>query len=247
MISDMHGNDVAFAAALADVDQRNCDQIVCLGDAIQGGPQPVEVVNRLRERRIPVVMGNADAWLLTGDEIVNERLSEARLVRMRAAREWSLAQLSPEDRKFIESFKPSLRVEFPGVKSLLCFHGSPASFDDLLLPDTPIERFLELLPIKEATFFSGGHTHVQFVRQIGQGFHFNPGSVGFAYRHGQDESVLKCDHFAEYGILEVNEDGLGLEFRRVPFEVEKLVSIYKTCGRPYPEESIAGYEPTAKP
>ena len=42
--------------------------MVCLGDAIQGGPQPAQVVSRLKELACPVVMGNADAWLLTGVE-----------------------------------------------------------------------------------------------------------------------------------------------------------------------------------
>jgi predicted phosphodiesterase len=161
---------------------------------------------------------------------------------MQAAREWSLSQLSQADKEYIESFQPTIRIEFPGNKALLCYHGSPKSFDDILMPDSPLQRFLELLPIKEATFFAGGHTHVQFVRQIGQGFHFNPGSAGFAYRHDQSEEAFMYDHFAEYAILEAEEDRFGLEFRRLPFDVDRLVSIYRTCGRPYPEESIAGYE-----
>lgn len=241
VISDMHGNDVAFEAVLADIDRRNCDQIVCLGDAIQGGPQPAEVVERLRARNIPVVMGNADAWLLTGKEIVAEEIPEERLLRMKAAREWSLGKLAAEDKKYIESFLATIRIEFPGQKALLCYHGSPKSFDDLLLPDSQLERFKELLPVAEATFFAGGHTHVQFVRQLGQGFHFNPGSAGFAYRHDQGEGNFRYDHFAEYAILDADEEGFGLEFRRLPFDVDRLVSIYRTSGRPYPEESIAGY------
>jgi len=40
VISDMHGNDLAFEAVEADLLQQKVDQIVCLGDAIQGGPQP---------------------------------------------------------------------------------------------------------------------------------------------------------------------------------------------------------------
>ncbi|HMS00799.1 MAG TPA: metallophosphoesterase family protein [Anaerolineales bacterium] len=39
IISDMHGNNPAFEAALADIKGQATDQIVCLGDAIQGGPQ----------------------------------------------------------------------------------------------------------------------------------------------------------------------------------------------------------------
>ena len=39
----MHGNCVALDAVLADLMQTAVDQIVCLGDAVQGGPQPAQV------------------------------------------------------------------------------------------------------------------------------------------------------------------------------------------------------------
>ena len=48
VISDMHGNDFAFEQVEADLQRQSIDQIVCLGDAIQGGPQPAQVVQRLR-------------------------------------------------------------------------------------------------------------------------------------------------------------------------------------------------------
>ena len=38
LISDIHGNDVAFAAAMADVERVGVDVVVCLGDVAQGGP-----------------------------------------------------------------------------------------------------------------------------------------------------------------------------------------------------------------
>ena len=132
VISDMHGNCVALDAVLADVQARPVDQIVCLGDAIQGGPQPAEVVARLRELGCPVVLGNADAFLLTGDD-GNEAVS----AQQRAAQDWSLAQLSEADRAFIAAFHPTVEIALPGNRRLLCFHGSPTSFHDIIFPETP--------------------------------------------------------------------------------------------------------------
>ena len=43
ILSDVHGNCVGLDAALADLPQHPADQIVCLGDMIQGGPQPAAV------------------------------------------------------------------------------------------------------------------------------------------------------------------------------------------------------------
>ena len=36
LISDQHGNDVAFAAATEDIGRLGVDDIVCLGDVAQG-------------------------------------------------------------------------------------------------------------------------------------------------------------------------------------------------------------------
>src|SRR5690348_8881982 len=100
VISDMHGNCIALDAVLADLKQRPTDQMACLGDAIQGGPQPAAVVARLRELACPVVLGNADGWLLTGQESGAEAIDAARRQRMVAIRDWSLAQLSEADKAF---------------------------------------------------------------------------------------------------------------------------------------------------
>src|SRR6476661_3126533 len=105
IISDMHGNGVAFEAVLRDLESVGCDQIVCLGDAIQGGAQPAETVARLRSLGCPVVMGNADAWLLSGVDTAEPASEE-----LRQMREWTLAQLSDDDRTFISGFVPTVEI-----------------------------------------------------------------------------------------------------------------------------------------
>ena len=90
IISDMHGNDFAFEIVEADIKKQNVDQVVCLGDAIQGGPQPAAVVQRLRALNCPVVIGNADAWLLSGEETGDEGIPPERLRKMGDIRLWSL-------------------------------------------------------------------------------------------------------------------------------------------------------------
>src|SRR6476469_2339129 len=123
IISDVHGNCVGLDAALADLQQQPADEIVCLGDMIQGGPQPAEVVARLRVLDCPVVMGNADAWLLTGQGTDAEQTSAEQL----AVGEWQLTRLVPDDRAYIERFQPTVELELGGGRILLCFHGTPRS------------------------------------------------------------------------------------------------------------------------
>src|SRR5258705_12510091 len=64
LVSDIHGNDVALAAVVAELERLGIDQVVCLGDTAQGGPQPSEVLDRLAALDWPVVLGNRDAFLL---------------------------------------------------------------------------------------------------------------------------------------------------------------------------------------
>ena len=242
IISDMHGNDLAFEAVEADIQNQKIDQIVCLGDAIQGGPQPAEVVRRLRRLNCPVVMGNADAWLISGEETADEGIPPERLKKMGEVRNWSLTQLTEEDRAFISSFQPTVTLPLQDDLNLLCFHGSPVSFDDVILPAVPEDEFQKFLGAYAGQILTGGHTHAQQIRRIGKHFFFNPGSVGFAYSHNQPDDDFHADPWAEYAILTAENGQTSLEFRRVPFDAQELIRIYLESRRPFAEEAIAQYQ-----
>ncbi|HEU5370728.1 MAG TPA: metallophosphoesterase, partial [Ktedonobacterales bacterium] len=125
LISDIHGNCFALDAVLADLRAQSIDQIICLGDAIQGGPQPAETVQRLHELACPIVMGNADAFLLGEEKGATEPIAQ----QTREVRAWTLSQLSADDLAFIRSFQPTVEATLEGGQRLLCFHGSPTSYN----------------------------------------------------------------------------------------------------------------------
>lgn len=238
VISDIHGNCFALDQVLADIRRQGIEQMVCLGDAIQGGAQPAETVARLREVNCPIVMGNADDWLLTGSS-PHEETSEQQL----AVRAWSLAQLSAEDIAFIQQFQPTVEIALEAGEKLLCFHGSPHSFNDIILPNTSEESLKQVLGDSDATLLTGGHTHTQQLRRLGQdAWYFNPGSVGFAYNWQQSEESFQADPWAEYAIVTSEGKSLGINFRHVPFDVDEFINITLASGKPYAERSIAMYQ-----
>lgn len=244
VFSDMHGNDVTLEAVLEDTCSEAFDQMVCLGDAVQSGPQPAQIVARLRTLGCPVVMGNADDWLLTGQDSGAEQIASERKVKMETIRDWSLAQLSSDDLEFVRGFQPVVRLSVGDDLTLVCSHGSPKSFDDVILPTTSDEDLKRLIEPEPGLLYCGGHTHVQFVRHLRQTFHFNPGSAGYAYRHDQSfEGAITSDPFAEYAVLTTAKNSLRLEFRRVPFDVERLIEVYRSSGRPFAEEAIRQFDP----
>jgi predicted phosphodiesterase len=239
IISDIHGNCVALERTVADLRAGSVDRIVCLGDAIQGGPQPAETVAVLRELACPVVMGNADDFLLTGESSGAEPITEQQI----AVREWAFARLSADDRAFIGSYRPTVTLDLSGGQQLLCFHGSPTSYDDVILPETSAEEAARLLGQAGAQVLTGGHTHLQQIRRVEDALFFNPASVGLAYGSQQTSSKrFVADPWAEYAILTAEEDGrVGLEFRRVPVDMDALINAYMASGRPFAEQAIAQY------
>jgi hypothetical protein len=108
LISDVHGNCFALDAALADLQRHAVDQIICLGDTLQGGAQPAETVKRLHALACPIVMGNADAWLLAEENDTAEPTTE----QQREVRLWTLSQLSADDLAFIRSFQPIVELRW---------------------------------------------------------------------------------------------------------------------------------------
>lgn len=238
VLSDIHGNCFALDHILADLERHPADQLVCLGDAVQGGAQPVETVARLRALGCPIVMGNADAELLTS---VNTSEHETLTERQETIRQWSLTRLLEPDRAFIGAFQPTVELALEGGRQLLCFHGSPASFDDLILPETAEDEFARLLASFAPAVLTGGHTHLQQVRRIGDTFFFNPGSVGLAYDRHQPEGGVRLDPWAEYAVLTSEGERLALEFRRVSYDVGPLIEIIRASGHPYAEAMIAAY------
>lgn len=236
VISDMHGNDFAFELVEADIRKQGVDQIVCLGDAVQGGAQPAETVQRLRNLGCPVVMGNADDWLLTGVTPGAEQSA-----KRNAIREWSLSRLTDDDKNFIAGFKPTVTVSLENDLNLLCFHAVPTNYEDQILPTTPEDEFLKFLGAYDENILAGGHTHTQQIRRCGRYFFFNPGSVGLPFNPYQTGEILRVNSWAEYALLTAAHGDIDLQFRRLPFDARRLLEIYRASGRPFFEDVLAQY------
>jgi predicted phosphodiesterase len=208
LVSDIHGNDDALAAVVADLERLGVERVVCLGDAVQGGPQPREVLERLAALAWPVILGNADDFLLQVPHESPEPITPALLER----REGTLAQLDERHLDQIRSFAPTLDVELENGLTLRAFHGSPQSYDDVLLPETPDAEAERRWGGSGADLLSGGHTHLQWTRTIDGALYVNPGAVGLAYDRFDAEPSPKS--VAEYALV----TGGSVEFRQVPWQ-----------------------------
>jgi predicted phosphodiesterase len=229
VFSDVHGNLVGLETFLADAADRAVDNYVCLGDALQGGAQPRECLDRLTALGCPVVLGNADAFLIDLDPSIEPATEE----QLEIAR-WTQTELGPDGIERIRAFAPTVRLDLGAGRALLAMHGSPASFNEILLPSTPEEEARAAIDAVDADIVAGGHVHMQWTRPIAHRILLNPGSVGLAYDHEQenDESA-RLSPWAEYAIVDSSDGCLSIELQRARFDPAEVVKAIERSGRPH--------------
>jgi len=217
----MHGNAVAFRAALDDVKRAAPDRIVSLGDVAQGGPQPLECVDLLRELDCPCVLGNTEEFLLTLDLGAEPVEDEERREQLLETARWSREQLGEEGLDFLRSFEATIEVG-----DLLCCHATPNSNEDVVLPATPTERVEQILDGLDARAVAAGHVHLQWLRRFGQTLWCCVGSVGVVHAHREPPDPDPFEPWSEYAVVDL--PSLAVEFRRVPFDVDELIEVART-------------------
>jgi len=96
IVSDIHSNITALDAGLAAAEGR-WDKAICLGDLVGYGPDPNEVVDRVRSLDATTIRGNHDRVCcgLTDAEDFNPVA--------RGAVTWTREQLRPENQQYLES------------------------------------------------------------------------------------------------------------------------------------------------
>jgi putative phosphoesterase len=226
IISDIHGNLPALEATLNDIAKHNIQTIVCLGDVASFGPQPKETLLRIQALNCPMVMGNADIELL--EPVQNEISKENRWFA--DVKQWCAEQLDELDKKFIRTFKPNITLTVDGL-SILAYHGSPKSYNDLISATTPDETLDILFEKTSADVYMGGHTHEQFIRRYKATRVVNPGSVGLPFVVRAGEGINTC--VAEYAILEVFENQPNVTLRRVRYDSKALQHAAQRSGMPH--------------
>lgn len=168
VISDIHGNFEALKA-LPD----NCDELWVLGDLVNYGPQPCEVIQFVRERATLVVRGNHD------DAVAFDRDPRCSAVFRKAAEEtqrYTASVLSHEDKGYLAGL-PHYRWVQRGRWTFYLCHAVPS--DPLYVYCAADSRnWIRELTVVGTDFLFVGHTHRQFSFREGEQLVVNPGSIG---------------------------------------------------------------------
>jgi putative phosphoesterase len=216
IISDIHSNYEALLA-VAEA-EKHVDQVWCLGDLVDYGPQPAEVVQWIRHHARLCVRGNHDHALAFGvDCQCGKKFREL----SRASRKMNRALLSSEQIAYLQLLPITEEVVVENCRFRLA-HATPSG--DLyryLMPGvTDIELAAELEGVIADVVFCG-HTHFPMIRKVGSKLFVNPGSVGQP-RDG--------DPRASYAIW---DDGV-VKLRRAKYDIDATAQKLCTTDLPLP-------------
>src|SRR5712691_7372441 len=248
LISDLHANLPAFQAVYADIAHRGIGAVYHLGDLVGYAPWPNETVDMVATSGIPGVAGNYDSTVATDYKHCGCRYEDPHQEELsHVSYDWTRRHLSPKTKAYLSGLP--FRIDLlPNGGHLarprvVLVHGTPTLNTVYWTEDRPDEFCLEMAShagMKPGDVIAFGHTHKPWHREVG-GIHFvNTGSVG---------RPKDGDWRAGYALLDMEQGGVRLEFRRVVYDVEATMRAIRESDLPdeFAEYLRTGGEPTATP
>jgi len=215
VISDIHSNLDALEAVVRRFP--DYDELLCLGDLVGYGPQPNEVIERIRELQPSTVLaGNHDRAVVTGN---TGDFSE----NAAKAVDWTRERIREEHRQYLATLNPKAKLKINGT-TIALYHGSPRDpLNEYIYPDLSDADAQALTRRAEANVVLLGHTHVPMLRAIDRLTIANPGSVGQP-RDG--------DPRASFATLTISNHQLKFQVKRAEYDVAPVASMIQESGLP---------------
>ena len=226
VISDVHANEQALEAVLAEIDVLAPDAVWCLGDTVGYGPAPNSCCELVSERADLCLIGNHDLVAL-GELDIADFNDEAA-----AAALWTRQRLSERSRAFLSGLQPKATVNGAEL-----FHASPRDpvWEYVLSAEL---AYVSLLST-HAPLVLVGHSHVALAIGLAHGelhgglaeggseveldgrWLINPGAVG-----------QPRDNDPRAAWLEVDTGEHVARFHRVAYPIEVTQAAMRESGLP---------------
>ena len=223
LLSDIHANVTAFEAVLADIrDIGPCDAIAILGDLVNYGPRPNEVIDIVKNLSLPIIV---NLWGNHEYSIFGGSLDRFATDRGRAVLKYTNTILTEESRKYLDTCMNHQGLEEKGIeqKYILFVHGN---IDDPYWGKFGIDKMNDERYAKY-DYVICGHSHIPHYME-----HFfpsenkeyrnkkctifiNPGSVGQPRNHNP---------YAQYGVLDTVSG--NYEHRSVWYDVKEEQKLF---------------------
>lgn len=225
VIGDIHGNLEALTAVLRALEAEHVEDIVCVGDVVGYGADPVECIRTVRERASVVVAGNHD-YGAVGKQALDYFNSAAREAVL-----WTAKRLSEEDRGWLSNLPLVHRV-----KEYELVHASvfmPEAFEYIFNPEEAAPSFT----YQKANLAFFGHTHWPSTFLGGEPVRHSiqkvvpiepPGKV--LINVGSVGQPRDSDPTASFVILDLSKGRVA--FKRTPYDIKAAAKKILDAGLP---------------
>ncbi len=215
IISDIHGNRVALEAVLREIDRRNVDALLCLGDIVGYGPEQRECLRLVRRTCRLVIRGNHEEAVVQNGPLL------AMNAVARVGIEYTRKALDPSDIDFIRRLPASFTVS----RTVLGVHDSPAPSEFGTRYLRSVGDAAEAFDWFEEPYCLVGHTHVPMCA-----------STRIEAREGTvapDDVEFGRFAEAEDGAVPLPQQGRSLvEFARTEYDVAEAMRRAEEAGLP---------------
>jgi diadenosine tetraphosphatase ApaH/serine/threonine PP2A family protein phosphatase len=220
IISDIHSNLEALTKALSIIDEKNVDEIICLGDIVGYGANPNQCVDLVRSRCAAVVLGNHDAAALDVAQAHDFNAIARRAVI------WTSQELTDGNKQFLDSLPMSV------IKGDVQFvHSSPhfpEAWDYIIDTD---DAYTAIRHMTGKLCFIG-HTHVPGIFSAnGRAKHITPDEQ-FIVNVGSVGQPRDGNPMLAFGIF----DDVKWEFELIRSEYDIQTAAEKIYAAKLPEE-----------
>lgn len=223
LISDIHGNYEALLEVVADIKKQGISTVICLGDIVGYGPNPVECLDYVMDKCEFTILGNHDQATLFDPDSFNP-------VALKAIY-WTRTQL---EQGIGVDERVDMRWEFLGglprrhdEGRFVFVHGSPRDpTNEYVFPEDIYERHkMDALFNRIEKFCFQGHTHMPGVF-VEKGDFLPPEECGYLYKLNERKAMINVgsvgqprdgDPRACYVILDDEEN--QIIYRRVEYPV----------------------------
>jgi len=232
VITDIHGNIEALNSVLEDIKKTNVDDIFCLGDIIDIGPNSKECVNKLIEYNVKSILGNHELYLIRGTDIEPSIVGEER-----DHYKWVKSSLTEREIKYIKSLPLyyEINIDYDNKKIVLCHY---------LIRDEKAKQPFEKSNLKKDidlwikynnsnTLYVVGHLHKSFdVNEVDSiNGHYLEAINGLTNIEVVGSAGCSYDEFVSYLLIEIDQD-IKLQKIKVKFDREKFISKVKNTNFP---------------
>ena len=225
IISDIHSNVEALSAVFQELDRRGVQDVLCLGDVVGYGPNPIETVDLLMSRCKVSLMGNHDFAVFYEPYNFNSSAEQSSF--------WTRQQFEndPDTARRAARWKylGNLPVRYRTPR-FLAVHASPRRpINEYIFPDdiyTNPGKFVSIFERFDKLCFVG-HTHVPGVFLEGPDF-YSPDELDGKFELSDEKAIINVgsvgqprDRDPRSSFVILTDD--YVEFVRVAYDVEATI------------------------